>query len=404
MPPQSAEPKPNKTERSPSASRSGSGAPKSHDFRTGWAALSMENLRAGLSALSPAERWIFAVRTLGVLVLTAVPVFLLAWHGARDAAIGSGDPAVLPITWTGGRIVWTIVIALLPLFIVSVGFYTWRRICPLAFFGRLSEWLQLPDTRTTPNAGLRRKRVTKWVSANYPIITSSFLVLMLVLRLLLINSDALALAAAFIGLCLLAVLSSFLFTGKTWCNFFCPVGTIERIYTDTDRPAYRHNSQCAKCTGCKTVPSGGICPDINQENDYWQEVRNRARIWAFYSWPGFVFGFYLYYYLHKPYYWHTPGHRPDPAIAALFPAPNGTDWGYYLSGDWTRQPAPWREWLAPGFGFHGLPAPLAAIPTIVAAPLSMLVCGLLSVLCFTAAEFAWRRVSGAARNRPGSRL
>ena len=348
------------------------------------------------------------MRAIGVLVLAAIPVVLCMYRGAVDPAIGTSDPNIVPIGWTGGRIIWTVVIALLPLFIVSVGFYTWRRICPLAFFGRMSEWLEWPDKRTTPNANLRRKRVSKWVSVNYPVLTSGFLVLMLVLRLLLINSNAIALAVTFAGLCLMAAVCSFRYTGKSWCNFFCPVGTIERIYTDTDRPAYRQNAQCAKCTGCKTVPSGGLCPDINQENDYWQEIRNRSRVWAFYSWPGFVFGFYLWYYLHKPYYWHAPGHTPDAAVATLLPAPAGTDWGYYLSGDWTRQLNPWREWLTPGFGLHGLPGPAARIPTIAAAPLTLLIAGLISFVLFAAAELLWRMVSersgvDAERSRESAR-
>ena len=348
---------------------------------------------AALASLTPQDRRMFALRTVGVLLLVLTPLFLCIYRAAPDPAMLTSDPGVLPVAWPGGRIVWTVGIALLPLFIVSVGFYTWRRICPLAFFGRMSEWLEWPDKRTTPNANLKRKRVPKWLSSYYPVLTSSFLVLMLALRLLLINSDAVALALSFAGLCALAALCSFFFTGKTWCNFICPVGTIERIYTDTDRPAFRQNSQCAKCTGCKTVPSGGLCPDINQENDYWQEIRLRSRVWAFYSWPGFVLGFYLWYYLHKPYYWHTPGHRPDFAAASLLPAAAGTDWGYYLSGDWTRQPSPWRDWLNPGLGFHNLPAPIADIPTIVAAPLTLLISGALSFLLFACAEQIWRAYS-----------
>ena len=351
----------------------------------------LTSFRQAWPDIGPAERRFAVLRALSILILAAIPVFLCLYSGMPHSHGPAADPDVLPVAWPGARIIWTVVIALLPLFIVSIGFYTWRRLCPLAFFGRMSEWIQWPDERGTPNARMRRKRVSKWVSVNYPVLTSGFLVLMLIARLLLINSNAVALAATFAGLCALAALCSFRYTGKSWCNFFCPVGTIERLYTDTDRPAYRQNSQCAKCTGCKTVPSGGLCPDINQENDYWQEIRNPSRAWMFYSWPGVVFGFYLWYYLHKPYYWHTPGHPMDSSMATLLPALPGTDWGFYLSGDWTRQPAPWREWLTPGFGFHGLPAPLAHLPTIVAAPLTLLVLALVSYAVFMGAEMLLRR-------------
>jgi hypothetical protein len=342
----------------------------------------------GLSpaALEPGERALSLLRGAGIAALVAIPIFLWSYQGAVEPHRAAAEPALLPVAWPGGRIIWTVIIALLPLFIVSVGFYTWRRICPLAFFGRMSEWLQWPDRSSTPNAGLARRRVPKWVAVNYPVLTGGFLTAILALRLLLINSDAVALGATFAGLCALAVLCSFCFTGKTWCNFFCPVGSIERVYTDTDRPGYRRNSQCAKCTGCKTVPSGGLCPDINQENDYWQEIRNRSRAWAFYSWPGIVVGFYLWYYLHKPYYWHSSNHAPDASLATLLPAPPGTDWGYYLSGDWTREQSPWLGWLAPGFGFHGLPGPIAHLPTIVAAPLTLVLAGVASYTVFAVWE------------------
>ena len=352
----------------------------------------VRTFRAIFSTDGQSDKILALLRGFGILVLVAIPAFLFTFTGIPDASLRSADPDVARLSWTGGRVIWTVVIALLPLFIVSVGFYAWRRICPLAFFGRMSEWLEWPDKRGTPNAEMRRKRVSGWMAHNYPVVTSSFLITMLIMRLLLINSNPAALGWTFVILCVLATVCSFRYTGKTWCNFFCPVGTIERIYTDTDRPAYRKNAQCLKCTGCKTVPSGGLCPDINQENDYWQEIRNRSRAWAYYSWPGVVFGFYLWYYLHKPYYWHSAGRQPDPAFSSLLPSFPGTDWGYYLSGDWTRQLSPWREWLTPGFGFYSLPPFLAHIPTLAAAPLTILAMALLSFGVFSMAELVWNRI------------
>src|SRR5690349_14796463 len=157
----------------------------------------MPSLRAywiALAAQPPSERLFAVARSAAVIVLAAIPVFILTYRGAVNPALQTSDPLVVPVAWPAGRIIWTVVIALLPLFIVSIGFYAWRRLCPLAFFGRLSEWLEWPDRRGTPNAGLRRKRVSKWVAANYPVITSSFLILMLAARILLINSNAVALA------------------------------------------------------------------------------------------------------------------------------------------------------------------------------------------------------------------
>ena len=63
--------------------------------------------------------------------------------------------------------------------------------------------------------------------------------------------------------------------GKTWCNFVCPVGLVEKIYTEpsrsaTGRPA-ELTSQCAPCVACKRH-----CPDIDLEQGYWKEATERT--------------------------------------------------------------------------------------------------------------------------------
>lgn len=331
--------------------------------------------QAQWSALSPGDRGVGLLRGIGVLILAGMPVFLFLYpQGNRNSP------------WPGARFVWTVIIALLPLAIVAMGFYPWRRICPLAFFGRMGEWIGWPDPPGTRESERRRLRVPKWLTRSYPAVTWSFLAAMLALRLLLTNSNAAALAVSLIGLMVLAMLVSFRYTGKTWCCFLCPVSTIELIYTDGDKPNYRENSMCHPCTGCKTVPSGGLCPDINQENDYWQELKLPARAFSYYALPGLILGFYTWYFLHFPYYWHE---RQGQIIRGR-PVPvqqPGTvyDWGYYFSGDWTADPRPWTHWLEPGFGFHGWPA----IPTILAAPLTLILFSALSYLIFKGIEVAW---------------
>ena len=75
------------------------------------------------------------------------------------------------------------------------------------------------------------------------------------------NGDGPALAIFFIGISLVALVFGLLFTGKTWCNYICPVSFIEKIYTEPHGLRETRNSQCVKCTDCKKA-----CPDINQEN------------------------------------------------------------------------------------------------------------------------------------------
>jgi Cyclic nucleotide-binding domain len=342
----------------------------------------LQDRRARWSALSPGDRCLGILRGLGVVILSGLPLFLFL------------NPRTgIDVAWPGARLVWTVVIALLPLAIVAMGFYTWRQICPLAFWARMSEWIGWPDKPGAKESERRRGRVPAWLARSYPYVTWGFLAVLLALRILLINSHAASLAWTFVGLMALAALVGFRYTGKTWCNFFCPVFIVELLYTDGDKPQYRDNSICPTCTGCKTRLTEGLCPDINQENNYWKELKLPARAFAYYAFPGLVLGFYAWYFLHRPYYWHDLYRRGLLAVGGRpidVPPPGTTyDWGYYLSGDWTREPQPWTHWLEPGFGFEGLPVNL---PVILAVPLTLMGFSILSYVIFKALESLWLKV------------
>ena len=105
------------------------------------------------------------------------------------------------------------------------------------------------------------------------------------------NGDGHAIAAFFVVLSLAALLSGMLYTGKTWCNYLCPVSFVEKIYTEPHGLRETSNSQCAKCTACKKS-----CPDINEENGYWKDIDSRPKRFVYYAFPGLVFGFYFYFY------------------------------------------------------------------------------------------------------------
>ncbi|MBM3457282.1 MAG: hypothetical protein FJX77_01930, partial [Armatimonadetes bacterium] len=347
--------------------------------------------RADWAAADPVRRGQLVLRAAGLCVLLGIPIGLL-----------TTPQGGLEREWPGPRLVWTLIIALLPLALVWMGFYHWREVCPLAFLSRLSEWIEWPDARTVREAERRRRRVSPWLARNYPYVTWGFLAFALLLRLLILNSHQVALGLAFLGIIGAAIVVGFRYTGKSWCNFFCPVGVIERIYTDADRPQYARNSQCVRCTGCKTVPSGGLCPDINQENDYWQELGLRSRAFLFYATPGLILGFYLWFFFHRPTYWHdlasatTAGAFTYPRVIPPLAPGSDHDWGFYLSGDWTRDPTPWKHWLEPGFGFAWAPP----IPTLLAAPLTLACFSALSWSLFSALELAWTRCRETAGDLP----
>ncbi|HEY5920797.1 MAG TPA: cyclic nucleotide-binding domain-containing protein [Kofleriaceae bacterium] len=276
-----------------------------------------------------APRWVIAARVVLVLALAAtIPTILGVEHG--------------------NRLLWTVCIAALPFFWMTVGYHVWRRICPLAVAGQLGRLLGRPGAR----------RMGDWMGKHYLLVQLGLMIVALSLRLVVTNGSALGLAV-FLGVVVLAaVVVSFIYGGKTWCNFICPVGLVEKIYTEPSRSstgaAADLNSQCAPCVACKKH-----CPDIDLEQGYWKEAtdaQGRARRIAYYAWPGIVVAFYAYYFLARG------------------------DWSYYFDGRWAYEREP--LWLSPGFYF----AP--EIPRVVAAPLTLIGFGLASFVVFAALERA----------------
>jgi hypothetical protein len=247
-----------------------------------------------------------------------------------------------------GRLLWTVVIAALPAFIVLLGYHRWRKICPLALVS------QLPIKF---GHGGKRKISGSW-EKNYYYITASVFLVSLWLRLIATNGDGSAIAGFFIGIALFAFVIGSVFTGKTWCNFVCPVSFIEKLYTEPHGLRDTPNSACPKCTACKHS-----CPDISEENGYWKELESNSKRMVMFAFPGLVFGFYFYYYLQS-----------------------GT-WDYYFGGNWTYEPGMVMRAFLPGSdsktaGFFFLPA----MPRAVAAMLTLLVCAAVAELVFRQIE------------------
>jgi hypothetical protein len=271
-----------------------------------------------------APRWVIAARVVMVLALAAT------------------IPAILGIEH-GNRLLWTVCIAALPFFWMTVGYHVWRRICPLAVAAQVGRLLGKPGVR----------KMGDWMGKHYLLVQLGLMIVALSLRLTITNGSAIGLAAFLGAVVLAAVVVSFVYGGKTWCNFVCPVALVEKIYTEPARSssgaAADLNSQCAPCVACKKH-----CPDIDLEQGYWKEANERARRIAYFAWPGIVVAFYAYYYL------------------------AAGDWQYYFDGKWAYQREP--LWLSPGFYF----AP--DIPRVVAAPLTLIGFGLASFLVLASLE------------------
>ncbi|MGE5327108.1 MAG: cyclic nucleotide-binding domain-containing protein [Deltaproteobacteria bacterium] len=272
---------------------------------------------AGRAAGTTEGAWVEALRWCALAVFLAFPVFAFwAPHWA-------------------GRAFWTILLPIVPLLIVIAGYHRWRRICPLAWFANLPTRLGYPGER----------RASASFQEKYYYLVFSVFIASLWLRLVATNGNGRALALFLILLCLMALLFGTLFTGKTWCNYVCPVSFVEKIYTEPRGLRPTANSQCEKCTACKPA-----CPDINEENGYWKEISLPSKQFIYFAFPGTVFAFYFYYYL------------------------QAGSWDYYFGGTWTRQPEVWRIAFLPGisaetvgfFFWPSVPRAAAAILTLVA--------------------------------------
>lgn len=256
-------------------------------------------------------------------------------------AVGYGAVIVSCFTSTHAPCVfWTMLMPLAPAVVVLAGFHTWRRLCPLAQLGELGARRAPPRRR-----GLRRlERAVMPVS--FALLAGS-----LAVRLLVVNGDPYGLGCLLAGLGLLAIVVNRGFGGRTWCNYLCPVGVVERIYTDAGALRPTPTSRCTSCVGCKRG-----CPDIDQDRAYRGDVLGRGRRLAWFGFPGLVLSFYAYY-----------------------PLRAGT-WDAYFDGRWTESPAGWALLLGPGFAF----AP--HIPALVAAPVTLLAGTLASVCLFDLVE------------------
>lgn len=274
----------------------------------------------------------------------AAPRLVTAARVVMLLAFAATIPTILGVPH-GNRLTWTVCIAALPFFWMAFGYHLWRRICPLAVMGQLGRLFGRPGTR----------KMGDWMSRNYLLVQLALMMFALTLRLVATNGSHLWLAGFLGAVIVAAIATSFLYSGKTWCNFLCPVGIVEKIYTEPARGAAAGEltSQCTPCIACKKH-----CPDIDLEQGYWKEAAERPRRIAYFMWPGVVVGFYTYFFL------------------------AAGSWDAYFDGRWAYDRALPARMLEPGFYF------LPEIPRVLAAPLTLLAFGAASFLVFAAIERA----------------
>lgn len=254
-------------------------------------------------------------------------------------------------------LIWWAMIVPSAIFILLVlGHEVWRRICPLSFLSQIPRALGIQRQRKvidTVTGEVRQELVTigenSWLGRNHLYVQSFLFFIGLGMRILYINSDRHALAFFLIGTIICAITIGYLYAGKSWCQYFCPMAPVQMIYTGprallgsqahlTQKPAITQ-SMCrtvgpdgkeqSACVACKAN-----CIDIDAENTYWAELKKPGRRLVQYGYLGMVIAFYLYYFLYAG------------------------DWDYYFTGAWTHEPGQIAKVTDPGFYIYGQVIPI----------------------------------------------
>lgn len=290
----------------------------------------------------------------------------------------------------GNRVFWSMVVPLVPLFLLVAGHEAWRRICPLSFVSQIPRLLGLQRRRRKLN---RRTGAVEaapalparrgWWHRHALDIQLFLLFLALNARILFVNADRTALAAFLIGLLLLVLMVGWAWGGKTWCNYLCPLGTVQKVYTGPgglleSRPHLEKpstpQSMCrlpaaggdrSACVGCTPA-----CPDVDRERSYWESLQDPSVRRLYYGLFGLIVGFYGFHFLYSG------------------------GWDYYFSGIWNHEPDPLSKLLKPGLYLGGQMLP---IPKVVTAPLVLASAVLLSYGLWSLIERAYRGLISRVR-------
>jgi CRP-like cAMP-binding protein len=265
----------------------------------------------------------------------------------------------------GTTIFWGAVVPAAIFILLVFGHEAWRRICPLSFLSQIPRALgwQRQFKRENAKTGKVRYELAKvkpdsWLGKNYPYVQFGWLFIGLCGRILFFNADRLILALWLLTTVAAAIAVGYLYGGKSWCNYFCPMAPVQRVYSEPGGlfSSNAHTSdQLITQSMCRTVlPDGkeqsacvacqNPCIDIDSERVYWDSLSKPEESFIRYGYVGLVVGYFVYYYLYAG------------------------NWEYYFSGAWARQTDQLDTLFSAGFYLFGQPI---NIPKLIAVPLTL---------------------------------
>jgi hypothetical protein len=254
----------------------------------------------------------------------------------------------------GTTLFWGAVVPAAIFILLVFGHELWRRICPLAFLSQLARALgiQRQQAKVAPES---------WLARHYSQFQFGWLFIGLCGRILFFNADRLVLAGWLLFTITAAMVVGWLYGGKAWCQYFCPMAPVQSIYSTPSGllGSQAHTSpQPITQSMCRTVRPDGSeqsacvacqqpCIDIDAERMYWARLERRTFSFERYGYVGLVVGYFLYYYLYAG------------------------NWDYYYSGAWARQQDQLSLLLSPGFYLFGQ---AINVPRLVAVPITLGLC------------------------------
>jgi hypothetical protein len=220
----------------------------------------------------------------------------------------------------GPRIFWAFIVPSSFFILLIFSHEVWRRICPLAFVSQFPRLLNLQRKKRIQNAvgqTVRHEAINiskdSWLGQNYLYLQFFLLFLSLNIRLLFINSDRIALGIYLLFTLVCALLVGYLYGGKSWCQYFCPMAPVQLVFTGPrallGRQAHLQQTKVTQSM-CRVIDKSGIeksscvacqspCIDIDAERLYWESIKKPDRQFLYYGYFGLALGFYIYFYLYS---------------------------------------------------------------------------------------------------------
>ncbi|WP_009631068.1 cyclic nucleotide-binding domain-containing protein [Synechocystis sp. PCC 7509] len=329
--------------------------------------------------------WVRWVLTIGWLIAIA-SLFYDPWTSALTEPNHPWSPLRLPNTCVlvqgqclseqpyplGTTLFWGAIVPAAIFILLVFGHELWRRICPLSFLSQIPRALgwQRQFKRENKKTGKIRYELAKvnadsWLGKNYPYLQFGWLFAGLCGRILFFNADRLILASWLLFTIAAAISVGYLYGGKSWCQYFCPMAPVQSIYSEPGGllSSKAHTSdRLITQSMCRTVlPDGkeqsacvacqNPCIDIDAERNYWDSLNKPETSFLRYGYVGLVVGYFGYYYLYAG------------------------NWNYYFSGAWLRQTDQLASLFSPGLYLFGQSI---NIPKLVAVPLVLGVCTAIS--------------------------